>query len=113
MPGPKFGVIYSRLHQVIPPGAFARKVEDMGFDAVWATEGLANQLQALDPIVAMAALALGSERLTVGSCVIISPLRNPAILAKEVASLEGDVSSFVPEHVNAALKQRFKRGTSQ
>ncbi len=34
-------------------------------------------------------------------------------LVKEVASLEGDVSSFVPEHVNAALKQRFKRGTSQ
>ncbi len=88
MPGPKFGVIYSRLHQVIPPGDFAREVEDMGFDAVWATEGLANQLQALDPIVAMAALAQGSERLTVGSCVIISPLRNPAILAKEVASLD-------------------------
>lgn len=88
MPEPKFGVIYSRLHQVIPPGEFAHKVEDMGFDAVWATEGLANQLQALDPIVAMAALAQGSQRLTVGSCVIISPLRNPAILAKEVASLD-------------------------
>ena len=33
-------------------------------------------------------------------------------LVKEVASLGGDVSSFVSEHVDAALKERFKRGTS-
>ena len=45
MSGAKFGVIYSRLHQVIPPDEFAHKVEKMGFDAVWATEGLANQLE--------------------------------------------------------------------
>ena len=34
-------------------------------------------------------------------------------LVKEVASLGGDVSSFVPEHACAALARRFARGTSQ
>lgn len=88
MPGPRFGVIYSRLHEIVAPSEFAHLVEQLGFDSVWATEGLVNQLPAIDPIVAMAALAHGCRRITVGSCVILSPLRTPAILAKEIASLD-------------------------
>jgi len=85
---PRFGVIYSRLHDVIAPASFARAAESIGYDSVWATEGLVNQEAALDPVIVMAELARGSERLSVGSCVIISPLRNPAILAKQIASLD-------------------------
>jgi len=85
---PRFGVIYSRLHDIIAPSDFSQKVEQLGFDSVWATEGLVNQLPAIDPIVAMAALAHGCKRITVGSCVILSPLRTPAMLAKEIASLD-------------------------
>lgn len=88
MSKPKFGVIYSRLHEIISPAAFAAAVEAMGFDSVWATEGLVNQQPALDPIVTMGELAHGSKRLTVGSCVILSPLRNPAVLAKQITSLD-------------------------
>lgn len=88
MSAPQFGVIYSRLHEVIAPAKFAQRIEQLGFDSVWATEGLVNQLAALDPIVVMAELAHGSERLRVGSCVILSPLRSPAVLAKEIASLD-------------------------
>ncbi|MGH6953151.1 MAG: LLM class flavin-dependent oxidoreductase [Alphaproteobacteria bacterium] len=88
MARPKFGVIYSRLHPVIAPDAFGREVEAMGYDSVWATDGPVNELPALDPIVAIAGLALGTTRIAVGSCVILSPLRNPVILAKEAASLD-------------------------
>lgn len=84
----KIGLIYSRLHPVIRPEAFAHRGEELGFDSVWATEGLANQLANLDPVVTMGALAQGCETLTVGSCVILLPLRNPAILSKEIASLD-------------------------
>lgn len=85
---PSFGIIYSRLHEIIAPAEFARRVETLGYDSVWATEGLVNQAPALDPIITMAELAHGSERIDVGSCVILSPLRNPAVLAKEIATLD-------------------------
>jgi probable F420-dependent oxidoreductase len=88
MPVPEFGVIYSRLHEVVAPASFARKAEALGYDAVWVTEGLASQLAALDPILVMAELARATRRLRVGSCVILSPLRNPAVLAKQVATLD-------------------------
>jgi probable F420-dependent oxidoreductase len=85
---PKFGIIYSRLHPVIAPAEFARKVEALGYDSVWATEGLVNELPALDPVVAIAGFALGTTRVAIGSCVLLSPLRNPIILAKQIASLD-------------------------
>jgi len=85
---PKFGVIYSRLHPLIAPADFARKAEAMGYDSVWATEGLVNELPALDPVVAIAGFAVGTTRVAIGSCVLLSPLRNPLILAKQIASLD-------------------------
>jgi probable F420-dependent oxidoreductase len=88
MARPRFGVIYSRLHPFIAPAEFARKAEALGYDSVWATEGLVNELPALDPVVAIAGFALGTTRVAVGSCVLLSPLRSPIILAKQIASLD-------------------------
>lgn len=88
MPDIKFGVIYSRLHVVTPIPEFARAVEDWGLDAVWVTEGVANQMAALDPLLAMGAFAHYTRKITVGTCVLLLPLRNPALLAKEVATLD-------------------------
>ena len=88
MPEPRFGVIYSRLHPVMAPADFGRRAEDAGYDSIWVTEGLANQRAALDPVVAMTAIAAGTTDITVGSCVILLPLRTPAIFAKEIASLD-------------------------
>ena len=84
----KFGVIYSRLQPVMAPGEFGHQAERAGFDSVWVTEGLANQRAALDPVLAMLAIAEGTTDITVGSCVILLPLRTPAIFAKETASLD-------------------------
>lgn len=88
MSSPKFGVIYSRLHEVMAPARFATSVEQLGYDSVWTTEGLVNQLPALDPVIMMAELVHGSKKIAVGSCLILSPLRNPAVLAKEIATLD-------------------------
>ncbi len=88
MTDPKFGVIYSRLHPVMAPGEFGHRAETAGYDSIWVTEGLANQRAALDPVLAMMAIAQGTTQITVGSCVILLPLRTPAIFAKEIASLD-------------------------
>jgi probable F420-dependent oxidoreductase len=73
---------------VIPPAEFAHEAEAMGYDSVWATEGLVNEQPALDPLVAIAGFAFGTTRVAIGSCVLLSPLRNPIILAKQIASLD-------------------------
>ena len=88
MGAPKFGVIYSRLHPIIAPDEFGRQAEAAGYDSLWVTEGLANQKAALDPVVTMMCIAQGTTRATVGSSVILLPLRTPAIFAKEIASLD-------------------------
>ena len=42
----------------------------------------------LDPLVALAHLAAHTERILLGTGVIILPQRNPVVLAKQVASLD-------------------------
>ncbi|MEE9198698.1 MAG: LLM class flavin-dependent oxidoreductase [Dehalococcoidia bacterium] len=84
----KFGVIYSRLHQVTPIPEFARAVEGLDFDSLWVTEGLANELPALDIMLALGAFVHHTQRITLGTCVVLVPLRNPAILAKQTATLD-------------------------
>ena len=88
MPDPKFGVIYSRLHPVVPIPEFAHTIEDAGYDSLWVTEGLVNEMPALDIMLALGAFVQHTKRLTVGTCVVLAPLRNPAILAKETATLD-------------------------
>ncbi|MFQ5875081.1 MAG: LLM class flavin-dependent oxidoreductase [Dehalococcoidia bacterium] len=84
----KFGVIYSRLHPVVPIPKFAEAAEGLGFGSLWVTEGLANEMPALDILMALGGLVHHTNSITVGTCVLLLPLRNPAILAKEVATLD-------------------------
>lgn len=84
----RFGVIYSRLHPVVPIPRFAEAVESTGLDSLWVTEGLANEMPALDIMLALGAFVQHTKRITVGTCVVLTPLRNPALLAKEVATLD-------------------------
>jgi probable F420-dependent oxidoreductase len=84
----RFGVIYSRLHEVVAIPRFAETVESLGFDSVWVTEGLVNELPALDILAALQAFALHTHKITVGTAVVLLPLRNPAILAKQVAAID-------------------------
>lgn len=88
MANPQFGVIYSRLHPVVPIPEFASAIEDSGYDSLWVTEGLVNEMPALDIMLALGAFVQHTRRITVGTCVVIAPLRNPAILAKETATLD-------------------------
>ena len=60
----------------------------MGFDSVWLAEGLVNELPMLDIMMAMSAFVHHRRRLTVGGGVVLLPLRHPAILAKEVSTLD-------------------------
>jgi probable F420-dependent oxidoreductase len=61
-------------------------LERLGFDSLWVSDRLSGE--APDPIVAMTMAAAHSTRLKVGMSVMVLPGRNPAVVAKQIASLD-------------------------
>ena len=73
--------------------AFARRVEELGFDSLFITDHLLAarrfySVNWLEPLMALAVAAGVTERVRLGTSILIMPLRNPVILAKELATLQ-------------------------
>ncbi len=62
------------------------RCEELGFDSLWVSERIGSP--APDPLVALAVAAGRTERMKLGTSVLVLPGRNPVILAKEMASLD-------------------------
>ena len=67
---------------------FARTVEDLGFDSLFITDHLFAakrfySVSFLEPLLALAVAAGVTERVRLGTSILIMPLRNPVILATE------------------------------
>src|SRR5215510_1114383 len=67
-------------------GPFVDGLERRGFDSLWLSERLTTA--APDPLIALAVAAGRTERLKLGTSVLVIPGRNPVVLAKELASLD-------------------------
>ena len=73
--------------------AFARTVEELGFDSLFITDHLLAakrfySVNWLEPLTTLAVAAGATERVRLGTSILIMPLRNPVILAKELATLQ-------------------------
>ncbi len=73
--------------------AFARTVEELGFDSLFITDHLLvgkrfYSVNWLEPLMALGVAAGVTERVRLGTSILIMPLRNPVILAKELATLQ-------------------------
>ena len=72
---------------------FARAVEELGFDSLFVTDHLLTakrfySVSWLEPMTALAVAAGVTERVRLGTSILIMPLRNPVLLAKELATLQ-------------------------
>lgn len=72
---------------------FAQTVEDMGFDSIFITDHLlaAKRFYSasfLEPLSALAVAAGVTSRVRLGTSILIMPLRNPVLLAKELATMQ-------------------------
>lgn len=75
----------------------ARRADAAGFDAVWLHDHLVTprelrdlgDLSFYEPLVTMAVLAQSRPRLQVGVATVVLPLRDPVLLAKQIATLDG------------------------
>ena len=79
----KFGV-------TIPGGTLddAGLVEDLGFDSLWQGEHIIWHGPTLDATVALSAFAARTSRITLGTSVLLLPLRHPTAVAKSFATLD-------------------------
>ncbi len=73
----------------------AELAEELGFDSVWTTEhiivgeeGIDPYGRVYDPLVTLAWIAGWTERVGLGTSIVLAPLHHPIHLAKEVATLQ-------------------------
>jgi alkanesulfonate monooxygenase len=72
--------------------AYAVKAEELGFDSVWVWDhiflGVDPPFPVLDSSTLLTAVAARTTKVKLGTGVLVLPLRNPVVLAKELSSLE-------------------------
>jgi probable F420-dependent oxidoreductase len=72
--------------------AYARRAEALGFESLWVWDhillGVEPAFPILDAVVTLAALAARTERIRLGTGVLVLPLRNPVVAAKALGSLD-------------------------
>lgn len=71
-----------------PSAADIAAVEQMGADSLWAPGHVAADRPMPEVMTSLARLAELTERVTVGSAVLLAPLYHPVIVAKQVAELD-------------------------
>jgi probable F420-dependent oxidoreductase len=88
----RVGVIFPGFHPDAPSAAFhvehARLVEQLGFDGLYAGDHLFGNTSNPDTLVILAAFAAATDRIWLGSAVLLLALREPALVAKQVATLD-------------------------
>lgn len=90
---PRLGVLFPSFYpgSTEPPDLVrlttaARAAERAGFDGFWVPERVTGLLS--DPLIALACAAAVTERVRLGTAVLTLPGRSPALLAKQLASLD-------------------------
>ena len=82
------GLLLGGLRTARELGALAARAEALGFTSLWAGDHVAFPSPILDPLQVLAAFAAHTQRVRLGTCVYLLPLRPPAVVAKMVASLD-------------------------
>ena len=92
------GLILPNFGEGSSPEAIRRHAdaaEDLGFDSVWATEHILVGPEAVKPygrvyapLVTLGWIAGFTERVALGTSIVLAPLHHPVLLAKEAATLQ-------------------------
>jgi probable F420-dependent oxidoreductase len=87
--GHQIGLCFVSPAPLIEPGfvnSLAQKIEQGGLHSLWSIDRIAYDN--LEPLTVLAAAAGATQRINLGTSVLLSGLRHPALLAKIIASLD-------------------------
>ena len=62
--------------------------EKYGYDSIWLSDRIVSNRFSLEPMIALSMVAAYSDRMKFGTSVLALPLRNPVVLAKQIATLD-------------------------
>ena len=79
--------IMQGVHTAAPLLRLAQKAEALGFDSVWAGDSLLARPRH-EPLTLLAAVAGRTARVRLGTAVLVAPMRNPVLMAHQVATLD-------------------------
>jgi probable F420-dependent oxidoreductase len=74
-------------HETGPLLALARRADALGYDSLWVGDSVTARPRH-DPLTLLAALAVAAPRMELGTAVLLPALRNPVLLAHQVATLD-------------------------
>lgn len=109
------------LPQTADLGGFFRAAEELGFGGLWVIDRLLHQTAVLDGFTTLTWAAAHTSRVRLGTAVLLMPFRNPALLARQIATVDalsgGRVTLGISlggrenEHatVRATYRQRARR----
>jgi len=73
--------------QAVPLLELAQRAEELEFDSIWVGDSLLARPRH-DPLTLLAAVAARVPRVVLGTAVLLPALRNPVVLAQQVATLD-------------------------
>ena len=68
--------------------SYASRAEELGYHSLWVGEQLVGSTPTLEPVTFLSHLSSVTERIRLGVAVIIATTRNPALLAKQLSTLD-------------------------
>ena len=113
----KFGITVGRGAAV---GADAKRAEDLGFDSVWVGEHVVWRHPMYDGLMLLAAAAMTTKRILLGTSILLLPLKHPVLVSKAVTTLDHlsdgravlgvGIGGEYPKEFNAMGIRREERG---
>jgi probable F420-dependent oxidoreductase len=73
--------------EAMPLLALAERAESLGFDSIWVGDSLLARPRH-DPLTLLAAVAARTKTAELGTAVLLPALRNPVVLAQQIATLD-------------------------
>src|SRR5918996_6241698 len=67
---------------------FVQKAEALGYDSLWVQEQIVGDVPILEPVTLLTYVAALTNRVRLGTSVLLLVLRNPVQLAKNLSSLD-------------------------
>src|SRR2546422_5744625 len=67
---------------------FLARAEALGFESAWVVEQILGSIRSLEPVTLLTYAAACTERLRLGSAVLLTALRSPIHLAKTLTTLD-------------------------
>lgn len=82
--------------QVFPDGridmglvrSYVRRAEELGYHSLWVQEQIIGATACLEPISLLSYVSAVTERIRLGTSVLVTTTRNPVLLAKELSALD-------------------------